>query len=93
MMTQKLIVYSKPNCPWCSLVLHVIDIAGLPVSIEKLESPEVRRFFIEELQKNYNTTQSTFPVVFVDDASDFLIGGCIETIEWLNKNNYKTTLI
>ena len=89
-MTKEFFVYSKPNCPWCSLVLHVLDIATVPVVHSKIDEAEERAAFMKDIQHVYNTDQNTFPVVFVDDT---LIGGCTETIEWLKTNNYKVSLI
>jgi glutaredoxin len=89
-MEKRIFVYSKPNCPWCSLVLHVLDIAELPVVHEKFDDPVQRNQFIHSIQSDYVTKQNTFPVVFVGDD---LIGGCTETIEWLKINGYKVSLI
>lgn len=89
-VSQEVFVYSKPDCPWCSLVLHVLDIVALPVVHEKLDDPVKRSHFMHSIQSDYDTKQNTFPVVFVGDE---LIGGCTETIEWLKKNGYKASLI
>jgi len=72
-------VYSKDNCPYCSKVQQVLQLAELQHVIYKLGSD----FTAEQFKKEFGSS-STFPQVVVDQQP---LGGCTETIKYLKENN------
>ena len=72
-------VYSKDNCPYCSKVEKVLELAGLQHVIYKLNTDFTREEFISEFGKG-----ATFPQVIESGRN---IGGCVETVKYLKENN------
>ena len=90
----KLTVFTKENCPYCTLVKYVI---GLNPEIE-LEERLIHKERYAELFDHvaeYTGTHRTFPMVFEILNSDTkkFIGGCTETIEYLKTLGYKISKI
>lgn len=73
------VVYSKDNCPYCTKVETVLQLAELDHVVYKLNKDFTRDSFISEFGNN-----STFPQVVVNDKH---IGGCVDTIKYLKENN------
>ena len=72
-------VYSKDNCPYCSKVEKVLQLAGLQHVIYKLGTDFTRGEFITQFGPN-----ATFPQVIESGKN---IGGCTETVKYLKENN------
>ena len=75
----KFAVYSKDNCPYCTKVQQVLELAGLQYVVYKLDTDFTRQQFYTEFGKG-----STFPQVILDDKH---IGGCADTVQYLKEQN------
>lgn len=75
-------IYSKRLCPYCDKVKTVLEhlstTKGFPVSVYELDTDFDRTQFINEFGEG-----STFPQVIVNDKK---LGGCIDTIKYLQEN-------
>jgi glutaredoxin len=71
------IVYSKDGCPFCDKVSKVLELTEQNHVIYKLGVDFTREEFYNEFGQG-----STFPRVICNDQ---LIGGCTETIQWLQE--------
>lgn len=95
----KYTIYSKPNCPWCSLAKHVLEVSGVEHRIIFLEDESDRAQVIDDMKENYQVDHNTFPIVIKTEVSigtDFkftFIGGCTEMIEDLEKSGYKVSKV
>jgi glutaredoxin len=75
------IVYSKKLCPYCDRIKKVLEhlssSKGFPVVIYELDTNFTRDEFIAEFGEG-----STFPQVIINDKK---IGGCVDTIKYLQE--------
>lgn len=76
----KFTVYSKVGCPYCDKVTQVLELADLSHVVYKLEEDFTREEFIDQF--GYG---STFPQVILNDSEN--LGGCVDTIRYLQENN------
>jgi glutaredoxin len=76
----KFTVYSKVGCPYCDKVTQVLELANLSHVVYKLEEDFTREQFIDQF--GYG---STFPQVILNDSEN--LGGCVDTIRYLQENN------
>jgi len=76
-------VYSKRGCPYCDKITYVLNhlsvSKGYPVVIYTLGSEFTKEEFYSEFGEG-----STFPQIMLDDIR---LGGCRETINYLQENN------
>ena len=72
-------VYSKDGCPYCTKVVQVLELAKLNHVVYKLDRNFDRQSFYGEFGNG-----STFPQVVVNGKK---LGGCNETVKYLNENN------
>ena len=72
-------VYSKDDCPYCTKVQQVLQLAELQYVVYKLNTDFTREEFYAEFGEG-----STFPQVIVDEKH---IGGCSDTVKYLRENN------
>lgn len=76
-------VYSKRGCPYCDRIKTILsnlsEKKGCPVIFYELDTNFTREQFYAEFGHG-----STFPQVIVDDKH---VGGCIDTIKYLQENN------
>lgn len=72
------VVYSKQGCPFCIKIKEVFDLTGQTYREYVLDVDFSREQFYDQFGVG-----STFPRVVVDGE---LIGGCTETIHWLQEN-------
>jgi glutaredoxin len=75
----KFTVYSKDDCPYCTRVEKVLQLAELQHVVYKLNTDFTKEEFINEFGQN-----STFPQVIVNDKH---LGGCVDTIKYLKENS------
>ena len=73
----RLIVYSKPECPYCFKVKKVLELCGKDFVVYTLGDHFTRKEFYAEFGEG-----STFPQVVVDDQH---LGGCTDTIQYLKE--------
>jgi glutaredoxin 3 len=81
-MMGSVVIWSKPNCPYCSRAKNVLTSHGIQFEEKMLD----RDFTREILQEQYPTAK-TFPVVVVDG---FYIGGYSQLAQKLNEENNTT---
>jgi len=72
-------VYSKDGCPYCTKVVQVLELAGLNHRVYKLNEHFDREAFYGQFGQG-----STFPQVVMDHQN---IGGCTETVKYLQEKN------
>ena len=72
-------IYSKDGCPYCDKIQQVMQISNFEHVVYKLGRDFTREEFYSEFGQG-----STFPQVIVNDKH---IGGCTDTIKYLNENN------
>ena len=72
-----LIVYSKPDCPYCEKFIAVMEHQELTFVEYKLGSQFSEKEFYQEFGEG-----ATFPQVQIDNIP---IGGCKETLQYLQK--------
>lgn len=73
-------IYSKDGCPFCTKIQQVMQLVELQHVIYKLD----RDFTREEFYGKFGQG-STFPQVVLND--DQTIGGCTETVKYLQEKN------
>ena len=78
-MTQKFVIYSKHNCPYCERVATLFDQKGISYDKLMLEEDYSREDFLDKFGK------TTFPRVMLGEE---LIGGTRETVQYLVNNGY-----
>jgi glutaredoxin len=71
------VVYSKDGCPFCDKISKVLELTNQNHVIYKLGVDFTREEFYNEFGEG-----STFPRVICNDV---LIGGCTETVQWLQE--------
>lgn len=72
-------VYSKDGCPYCTRIKYILESLKLNTNILELDIDFNRENFCSKFGDG-----STFPQVLADGKS---IGGCVDTINYLKKNN------
>jgi glutaredoxin len=75
----KFIVYSKENCPYCYKVKQVLELTGSDFLSQELDVDFTKEEFYAKFGEG-----STFPQVICDDVT---LGGSVDTIKFLKKNN------
>lgn len=73
-------VYSKNGCPFCNKIQQVLELSNLDHTIYKLDEDFTRDQFYAKFGEG-----STFPQVVMNNT-DYL-GGCTETVKFLQENN------
>ena len=76
----KFTIYSKDGCPFCTKIQQVMQLVELQHVIYKLN----RDFTREEFYDRFGQW-STFPLVVLND--DQTLGGCTETVKYLQEKN------
>lgn len=76
------VIWSKPNCPYCSRAKNVLTAHNIPFNENVLD-----RDFTREILTELYPTAKTFPVIVVDN---FYIGGYTQLVEKLNELNNST---
>lgn len=71
------VVYSREGCPFCVKAVQILEMTGQNYREYKLGVDFTREEFYNQFG-----TGSTFPRVVLDDE---LIGGCTETVRWLQE--------
>lgn len=72
-------VYSKDGCPYCTKIQQVLELSNLQHVVYKLGVDFTKEEFYSEFGEG-----STFPQVVLDDKH---IGGCTDTVKYLQENN------
>ena len=73
----KFTVYSKDDCPYCTKVQQVLQLAELQYVVYKLNTDFTREEFYAEFGEG-----STFPQVICNEQK---IGGSVDTIKFLKE--------
>ena len=73
-------VYSKDGCPYCTKIEQVFQLLNAEHSVYKLDEDFTREQFYKEFGEG-----STFPQVVANNKP---IGGCSDTIKYLNEQKY-----
>lgn len=76
----KFTVYSKEGCPYCSKIEQVLELSDLEHKVYKLFEDFTPDQFYSEFGQG-----STFPQVILNDQEH--LGGCVDTIKYLQENN------
>lgn len=76
------VIWSKPNCPYCSRAKNVLTINNIQFKEKMLDVDFTREILLEQYP-----TAKTFPVVVIDG---FYIGGYAQLAEKLNEQNNST---
>ena len=79
---QHVVIWSKPNCPYCSRAKNVLINHNIPFDEKVLNV----NFTKEQLVETYPTAK-TFPVIVIDG---FYIGGYNQLAQKLNEQNNQT---
>ena len=74
------IIYSKDGCPFCTKIQQVMQLVELKHVIYKLNRDFTREEFYEEFGSG-----STFPQVVLNNQEK--LGGCTETVKYLQEQN------
>ena len=74
----KYIIYGKASCPFCMKIIKKLTEAKKTFYVELLDGNPQR---LEEMKIKYNHT--TVPIVLVKREEETLIGGCDDTIKYL----------
>lgn len=77
-----IIIYSKPNCPWCVKAKELMNKLGMKYDEKKLDEDYTRddlRLLVPE------NLPLTVPQIFVDDNR---IGGYEDFAEWCDNHGY-----
>jgi|TARA_Y100001970_G_scaffold84872_1_gene107059 glutaredoxin len=83
-----LIVYSKPDCPYCEKFVAVMEHQELTFVEYKLGSQFSEKEFYQEFGEG-----ATFPQVVLDGYGDRLhLGGCQDSINYLQKEKICCTI-
>jgi glutaredoxin len=72
-------VYSREGCPYCVKIVEVLKLAELRFVEYKLDRDFDRQSFYGQFGDG-----STFPQVVKDGTN---LGGCTETVKYLQENN------
>ena len=72
-------VYSREGCPYCTKIQQVLQLAELKHVIYKLNRDFDRESFYEQFGQG-----STFPQVVLNGDN---LGGCTETVKYLQEKN------
>jgi glutaredoxin len=75
----KFTVYSKPGCPFCIKIKTLLDLNDFDYTVYTLDEDFTRDQFYSEFGEG-----STFPQVVLNDQN---LGGCSDTIKYLQENN------
>lgn len=75
----KFTIYSKLSCPYCTKIKMIMEMANLDHNILVLDEHFTKEEFISKFGN-----KSTFPQVIMGDTN---LGGCVDTITYLQKNN------
>lgn len=70
-------VYSREGCPFCVKAIQILEMTGQNFREYKLGVDFTREEFYNQFGQG-----STFPRVVLNDE---LIGGCTETVKWLQE--------
>ena len=84
-MTNKIVVYSKNNCVYCTKAKNLLPRLGLVYTERKLEDFES----VDALQEAIGKKVRSMPQIVIDDE---IVGGYNQLIEYLNNKgvvNYK----
>ena len=84
-MTNKIVVYSKNNCVYCTKAKNLLTRLGLVYTERKLEDFES----VDALQDAIGKKVRSMPQIVIDDE---IVGGYNQLIEYLNNKgvvNYK----
>ena len=76
----KFTIYSKDGCPFCTKIQQVMQLVELQHVIYKLNRDFTREEFYDKFGQG-----STFPQVVLND--DQTLGGCTETVKYLQEKN------
>jgi glutaredoxin 3 len=76
----KFTIYSKTGCPFCSKIEQVMQLSNLEHKVYKLDVDFTREEFYAEFGSG-----STFPQVIMNDTEH--LGGCTDTVKYLQENN------
>jgi glutaredoxin len=71
-------IYSKPGCPYCDKIKKVLSLTNTKFVVYTLGEDFTKEGFYSEFGEG-----STFPQVIADDKH---IGGCVDTIKFLQEN-------
>ena len=80
MIPNKSIIYSRPNCPYCTKIKQVYKEKNWEFQEYVLDEQFTRDQF-----KRLFGSNSTFPQVVVNNER---LGGCIDAIRYFQKNGY-----
>lgn len=79
----KITIYSKSGCPYCDKIKKVAEYLseskGYSCKVYELDQDFTKDQFYAEFKEG-----STFPQVVLDDKH---IGGCTDTVKYLQENN------
>lgn len=96
-MEKSYYIYSKPNCPWCSMASHLLELNGLAFEEFKEEDEFQRKQILINLKENYNAKDhNTFPAILLiedEKSKPVFIGGCVDLMDHLIFNGYKTSKV
>ena len=77
-MNKNFTVYSKDDCPYCSKIVEVLQLANLRYVVYKLDEDFDKPSFYGQFGQG-----ATFPQVVIDHIN---LGGSVETIKYLQEN-------
>lgn len=94
----KFVIYSKPGCPWCSMASHLLNLNNLEFEEFKEVDEFQRKQILMNFKLNYDLAKdhNTFPIILFienDDHKPRFIGGCIDLMDYLIHNGYKTSKV
>jgi len=75
---KKYIVYGRSDCAYCVKVINKLIKKGKCFYVEMYDNQPEK---LEQIKKRYN--HPTIPVVLIKDEQEILIGGCDDTIDYL----------
>ena len=78
----KIVVYSKPNCPWCVKAKELMNKLHLSYD-EKVLDVDYKREDLRELVGEH--LPLTVPQIFINDRR---IGGYEDLVEWCDNHGY-----
>lgn len=78
----KIVVYSKPNCPWCVKAKELMNNLHLSYD-EKVLDVDYKREDLRELVGEH--LPLTVPQIFINDRR---IGGYEDLVEWCDNHGY-----
>lgn len=77
---EKYIIYGRSNCPYCIKVVNKLIRAGKTIYAEMLDENSTK---LQQMKIKYD--HPTVPIVILKEDAERLIGGCDDTIEYLNR--------